>query len=80
MPVARREVKGKFATITFQRTPRMPSHLVQFTAGTLGSISATSHGVKISIWAPRGRERYGKQALADTQQIRQSRGRARSGD
>lgn len=69
MPVARREVKGKLATITFERTPRMPSYLVQFTAGSLGSISATSHGVKFSIWAPRGQERYGTQALADTQQI-----------
>jgi aminopeptidase N len=69
MPVARRKVKGALATTTFDRTPRMPTYLVHLTAGTLGSISATSAGVKFSIWAPRGREQYGTQALADAQQI-----------
>lgn len=69
MPVARRKVKGKLATTTFERTPRMPSYLVHLTAGTLGSISASAGGVKFSIWAPRGQEQHGKQALADAQQI-----------
>jgi aminopeptidase N len=69
MPVASRQVKGKLATTTFARTPRMPSYLVEFTAGTLGSISATSGGVKFSIWAPRGQEKYGAEALANAQQI-----------
>ncbi|MDE2081202.1 MAG: M1 family metallopeptidase [Burkholderiales bacterium] len=69
MPVATRQVQGPLATTTFQRTPRMPSYLVEFSAGKLGSISATSGGVKFSIWAPRGQEKYGAEALANAQQI-----------
>jgi aminopeptidase N len=69
MPVARRVVKGKLATTTFGRTPKMPSYLVEFTAGTLGSVSAESGGVKFGVWAVRGQEQGGTAALADAQQI-----------
>ena len=69
MPISNRRVKGQLATTTFERTPRMPTYLVEFTAGTLGSISATEGGVKLSIWAPRGQEQYGAQALINAQQI-----------
>ncbi|MDE2147402.1 MAG: M1 family metallopeptidase [Burkholderiales bacterium] len=69
MPVARRQVQGRLATTTFERTPKMPTYLLEFTAGDLDSISATSGGVKFSIWAPRGQARHGAQALANAQQI-----------
>jgi hypothetical protein len=35
MPIARRVVHGKLATTSFARSPKMPSYLVEFTAGDL---------------------------------------------
>jgi aminopeptidase N len=69
MPIASRRVHGKLATTTFERTPHMSTYLVEFTAGTLGSMSATSSGVKFSVWAPRGREKHGAEALTNAQEI-----------
>ena len=69
MPIASRKVTGRLATTTFERTPRMPTYLMEFTAGLLGSIGATAGGVQFNVWAPRGQERQGTEALADAQQI-----------
>jgi aminopeptidase N len=69
MPVAERVVNGDLATTHFQRTPKMPSYLVEFTGGILGRISARSGGVEFGVWAVRGQEQEGAEALADAQQI-----------
>ncbi|MGO9592640.1 MAG: M1 family metallopeptidase [Steroidobacteraceae bacterium] len=69
MPIANRVVHGTLATVTFQRSPKMPSYLVEFSAGDLAQITATSGGVKFGVWAVRGHEQYGKVALANAQQI-----------
>jgi aminopeptidase N len=69
MPVARRAVHGKLATTTFERSPKMPSYLVEFTAGDLKEISAQGSHVRFGVWAVSGREEEGRTALANAQQI-----------
>ena len=69
MPVERRVVHGSLATTTFRRSPRMPSYLVEYSAGQLAQISTASRGTSLSVWAVRGQERYGRTALADARQI-----------
>ena len=67
--IARRTVQGKLATTTFKRTPRMPSYLVEFSAGELGHVEATKDGVVFGVWTVRGQETQGATALANAQQI-----------
>jgi aminopeptidase N len=69
MPVAGREVHGALATTTFERTPAMPSYLIEFTGGELAAIRARTGSTEIGLWAVRGREREGQVALADAQRI-----------
>jgi aminopeptidase N len=69
MPVARRVVHGDMATVAFQRSPKMPSYLVEFTAGDLAQIKARSGGIDFGVWAVRGQEQTGRYALANAQQI-----------
>jgi aminopeptidase N len=69
MPVARRLVAGALSTVTFQRSPTMPSYLVEFSAGELARISARADGVELGVWAARGREQDGATALANARQI-----------
>src|ERR1700728_4332356 len=69
MPIAHRVVHGELATVTFQRSPKMPSYLVEFSAGDFAQITAASGAVKFGVWALRGREQYGQLALANAQQI-----------
>jgi aminopeptidase N len=69
MPIEKRVVNGKLATTTFERSPKMPSYLVEFTAGDLKEISASGTRVKQSVWAVSGREQEGRTALANSQQI-----------
>jgi aminopeptidase N len=69
MPIARRVVHGKLATTTFERSPRMPSYLVEFTAGQLREISAKSGNFRFGVWAIAGQESEGAVALANAQQI-----------
>ncbi|MFZ0497840.1 MAG: M1 family metallopeptidase [Steroidobacteraceae bacterium] len=69
MPVAKREVHGKLATTTFERSPRMPSYLVEFSAGDLREVRAKSGKVAFGVWAVAGQESEGAVALANAQQI-----------
>jgi aminopeptidase N len=69
MPVAKRVVHGKLATTTFETTPKMPSYLVEFTAGDMARISATAGGTEFGVWAVRGLEKNGTTALANAQAI-----------
>jgi aminopeptidase N len=69
MPVATRVVHGDTATVTFQRSPKMPSYLVEFSAGDLAQVKARSGGTEFGVWAVRGQEQNGRMALANAQQI-----------
>jgi aminopeptidase N len=69
MPIAKREVHGKLATTTFERSPGMPSYLVELTAGDLREIGAQRGKVRFGVWAVAGRESEGRTALANAEQI-----------
>jgi aminopeptidase N len=69
MPIAKRVVRGNLATITFQDSPRMPSYLIEFSAGELAQISATKNGTQFGVWAVRGLENNGATALANAEII-----------
>ena len=69
MPIARRSVHGRRATVSFQRSPKMPSYLVEFTAGDLREVSAARGGTRFSVWAVAGHEQDGAAALASAQDI-----------
>jgi aminopeptidase N len=69
MPIAKRVVAGKLATTTFEATPRMPSYLVELTAGKIAAISAKSEGMDFGVWAVKGQEQNGAIALTDVQTI-----------
>ena len=69
MPVAKRTEQGQLATTTFERSPKMPTYLVNFTAGDLKELSAKSGSTSFGVWAVAGREAEGAYALASAQQI-----------
>lgn len=69
MPIAKRVVHGKLATTTFERTPKMPSYLVEYTAGELAQIAADSGGTRFGVWTVRGQEHDGDTALSNAQEI-----------
>jgi len=69
MPVARRTVHGQSATVSFERSPKMPSYLVEFTAGDLREVSAARGGTRFGVWAVAGQEQDGAVALASAQDI-----------
>jgi aminopeptidase N len=69
MPVARRSEHGTLATVTFARSPKMPSYLIEFTAGDLARISAQVGATELGVWAVRGREADSRLALENAQQI-----------
>ncbi len=69
MPVAERSEQDGRATIRFERTPAMAAYLVEFSAGDLAAISATSGATHLSVWAVRGQEGAGVTALANARQI-----------
>ena len=69
MPVATRVVHGDTATVTFQPSPKMPSYLVEFSAGDLAQVKARRDGTDFGVWAVRGQEQNGTTALANAQQI-----------
>ena len=69
MPIERRVVHGALATTTFRRSPRMPSYLVEYSAGNLAHQGAAVRGTRLDLWAVRGHEHSAHTALADAQQI-----------
>src|SRR5258708_14388576 len=64
MPIARRTVHGQAATVSFQRSPKMPSYLVEFTGGDFREVSAARGGTRFGVWAVAGHEQHGARALA----------------
>jgi aminopeptidase N len=71
MPVATRAVHGALATSAFERSPKMPSYLIEFTGGELAQVSARSGSTGLGVWAVQGREADGQTALANAQVILQ---------
>jgi aminopeptidase N len=69
MPIAHRVEHGQSATVSFQRSPKMPSYLVEFTAGDLREVSAERGGTRFGVWAVAGHEQDGTVALASAQAI-----------
>ena len=69
MPQAKRVVHGRSATVTFDESPKMPSYLIEFTAGHLAAISSSDGGTKLGVWAVSGLQANGGAALANTRQI-----------
>ena len=69
MPVVRRTVHGESATVSFERSPKMPAYLVEFTAGDLREVSAVHGGTRFAVWAVAGQEQSGAVALASAQDI-----------
>jgi len=55
---------GALQTVTFGRTPRMPTYLVEFSGGDLASLSGVgSNGVRQAIWAVNGDQANGAYTL-----------------
>ncbi|HMA48880.1 MAG TPA: M1 family aminopeptidase, partial [Magnetospirillaceae bacterium] len=69
MPIARRSVHGSTATVQFQRTPKMPTYLVELTAGDFAEVSSKQGAVKLGIWAVRGQQEGGREALRNAEMI-----------
>jgi aminopeptidase N len=69
MPIAKRQVHGDLASVSFGETPKMPSYLIEFTAGDIREISAKSGNTDFGVWAVAGQEKRGETALRNAQQI-----------
>jgi aminopeptidase N len=69
MPVANRVAQGKQATVSFAVTPKMPTYLLEFSAGDLAETTAEASGTRFGVWAVRGQEKTGAVALANAKQI-----------
>ncbi|HEY2145803.1 MAG TPA: M1 family aminopeptidase, partial [Steroidobacteraceae bacterium] len=69
MPIAHREVQGDLATVSFQRSPKMPSYLVVFSAGDLREVAESRDGTHFGVWAVAGHEAESAVPLANAQQI-----------
>jgi len=69
MPIERRVVRVDAAIVRFRETPKMPSYLIEFTAGELREINAKSGSTSIGVWAVAGQEHQGETALRSAQQI-----------
>ena len=69
MPIAHSVRHGTSTTTTFQRSPKMPSYLVEFTAGDLARITARVGKTELGVWAVRGQEENGRTALANAKLI-----------
>jgi aminopeptidase N len=69
MPVTGRVVHGKLATTTFERSPSMPSYLVEYTSGDLQGIAGAEQGVRLGVWAVRGQKRAMETAMGNARMI-----------
>lgn len=69
MPIKRSVPHGANTTTTFQRSPKMPSYLVEFSAGDLARITDHAGKTEVGVWTVRGQEQYGSNALANAKLI-----------
>jgi aminopeptidase N len=71
MPIHARSVRGSLATVRFERTPRMPTYLLELTAGDISSLEGHADEMSLGVWAPKGREAERSTALANATLILQ---------
>jgi len=69
MPIVRRAVRGNAATVRFGATPKMPSYLIELTAGDIREIDAESGATRVGVWAVTGQQLEGRTALRNAQTI-----------
>ena len=69
MPVTQRTTHRDLATTSFDRSPKMPTYLLELTVGDLAKISSERDGVALNVWAVRGQEQQGTTALANARVI-----------
>ncbi len=70
MPIASTKPAGPgLKTVSFQTSPKMSSYLVALVAGDMKAVSGQAAGVKMSAWAPTGRERQAAYSLAVEEQV-----------
>jgi aminopeptidase N len=69
MPIKRSSSHGANTTTTFQRSPKMPSYLVEFSAGDLARITDHVDKIEVGVWTVRGQEQHGSDALANAKVI-----------
>lgn len=69
MPIERRVVHGPLARVSFERTPKMPSYLLEFSAGELAQLTGAQGRTRVGVWAVRGQEKDAAAALANARQI-----------
>jgi aminopeptidase N len=73
MPVQERTEEkgthGSSATVRFRRSPRMPSYLVELTAGEMRRIDEQAGGTNVGVWTVAGQERNARDSLAHATRI-----------
>ena len=69
MPVQNEEKKGGHKEVRFALSPAMSSYLVVLVAGELDSIESEQDGVKLRIFATKGKAERGRYALESTAKI-----------
>jgi aminopeptidase N len=69
MPVAQQHSRHGLTTTSFRRTPRMPSYLLELSAGDLARVTTQAGTTELNVWAVRGQEQQGATALANARQI-----------
>jgi aminopeptidase N len=69
MPIKRSARHAANTTTTFQRSPKMPSYLVEFSAGNLARITDRVDKSELGVWTVSGQEHYGSNALANAKVI-----------
>lgn len=69
MPIKHSARHGANTTTTFQRSPKMPSYLVEFSAGNLARIADHVGKTEVGVWTVRGQEQSGSNALANAKII-----------
>lgn len=69
MPIKHSARNGANTTTTFQRSPKMPTYLVEFSAGDLARITDHVGKTELGVWTVRGQEQYGSNALINAKVI-----------
>jgi aminopeptidase N len=69
MPIAHSVSHGSTTTTSFQRSPKMASYLVEFSAGDLARITDQLGKTELGVWTVRGQEESGRAALANAKLI-----------
>ena len=69
MPVASSTQHGATTTTTFQRSPKMSSYLVEFSAGDLVRITDRLGKTELGVCVVRGQEQCGRTALTDAKVV-----------